>query len=73
MAPFTLLIGHVDDIDATPLADWLPGCEWSGQWPRHESGNHSTELTVGRTDVDHALLTLVAAGWKQLAPQNIYT
>ena len=70
--PASLLIGHVDEPDDTPLREWLPGCSWTGEWRRYACGHHSTELTVEHAGYDQALRRLTAAGWKQLSPPSTF-
>ena len=69
---YPIRLGHVDDVDAFPLLEWLPYCTWDGRWQRYGSGHHSTELTVPHTDIEAALQALVAAGLKQLDPINTF-
>ena len=71
-AEYHIRVGHVDDVEASPLREWLPGCQWKERWQRYESGHHSTELLVAHYDIDHALRALLAAGFKQLNPINTF-
>ena len=70
---YPILIGHVDEPDATPLLEWLPYCKWDGTWKQYACGHYSTLLSVPYHDIDHTVRTLVAAGWKQHCPLHTFS